>query len=273
MCEFSVSRRRSDSETFVDASAELFADPSLRGSRLPDVIRFLTGATNSSGADAAITEQRAVSDQSIAWKCPELSSRRPRLSSPAMEAFRVVLLVVTPFASMFANPDVAIESTKPSTAVPSTKSLPSDAGLAAVGDVDMWPKVQLAMDVSSTGTPKHSDDLLNVTEENVTALQPVLHLEKATTAPEVDGRHRRAATNLSAMKTSQLDQAQPGVWTSCVVNLIPTGQIAVQNAMSYRSCVSIGKKCAGARRYANIQYFDPPTWVSSSPLDVCYAES
>jgi hypothetical protein len=174
---------------------------------------------------------------------------------------------------MFANTDVAIASIKLCTAVRSTKSLPAHAALAAVGSVYVWPKVPLAIEVPSTGAPERLGDMPNVTEEEVMALQPELHLAKMTTAPEIDGRNNRAATNWSAMKTSQLGHAQPGVWTRCVVNLIPTGQIAVPKATSYQSCVSIGKKCAGARRYANIQYFDLSTWVSSAPLDTCNAES
>jgi hypothetical protein len=162
---------------------------------------------------------------------------------------------------MFANTDVAIASIKLCTAVRSTKSLPAHSALAAVGSVYVWP------------TPERSRDMPSVTEEEVMALQPELHLAKMTTAPEIDGRNNRAATNWSAMKTSQLGHDQPGVWTRCVVNLIPTGQIAVPKATSYQSCVSIGKKCAGARRYANIQYFDLSTWVSSAPLDTCNAES
>jgi hypothetical protein len=204
-----------------------------------------------------------MSDESIACKCTQLSSRRLRPSS-ATEVFRVIVLVVTPFACRFANTDVAIAYTKPFTTIRSMKSVPA---LAAVGGLYVWPKASLAIKVSSTG------DMPNVTEGEVTALQSVLHLEKTATAAEIDGRNSRAATSLSTMKASQVGQAQPGVWTYCVVNLIPTGQIAVQNATSYRSCVSVGKKCAGARRYANIQYFDMPTWVSSAPLDVCYAES
>jgi len=270
MCESSVGPRRLDSETFVNASSELSAGPSLRGARLPGAVWPPTNATDSSEADAAITGQCAISDGSITRECSELSARRPRPSSSATEVLCVVVLVLTPFACMFANTDVAIASIKLSTAV---GSAPSHAALTAAAGVYVRPKLALAIEVSSTSAPERLGDMPNVTEEEVMAPQPELHLAKMTTAPEIDGRNSGAAPNLSAVKTSELGQAQPGVWTYCVVNLIPTGQIAVQKAMSYQSCVSIGKKCAGARHYANIQYFDLLTWVSSAPLDVCYAES
>jgi hypothetical protein len=265
-----VGPRRLDSETFVNASSELSAGPSLRGARLPGAVWPPTNATDSSEADAAISGQCAISDRSIARECPELSARRPRPSSSATEVLRVVVLVLTPFACMFPNTDVAIASIKLSTAVGSARS---HAALTAAAGVYVRPKVPLAIEVSSTGAPERLGDMPNVTEEEAMAPQPELHLAKMTTAPEIDGRNSGAAPKLSAVKTSELGQAQPGVWTYCVVNLIPTGQIAVQKAMSYQSCVSIGKKCAGARHYASIQYFDLLTWVSSAPLDVCYAES
>ena len=116
-----------------------------------------------------------------------------------------------------------------------------------------------------------SGDMPNVTEGKMTDPQPVPDTEKTTTATESDDHNSSVAANLRAEKTYQLAQAQPGVWVHCAVSLIPRGQIAVQKVTSYRSCISVGKKCAGARRYANIQYFDRPTWVSS--VDVCDAES
>jgi len=66
---------------------------------------------------------------------------------------------------------------------------------------------------------------------------------------------------------------QAGVWTYCTVNLIPGGQIAVQKATTYRTCISAGKKCAGNRRYADIQFFDRPTLTSKVPLESCDTES
>jgi hypothetical protein len=272
MFEFSVSPHRSDSETFVDASAELSADPSSMGPRLPDVVRLPTGAADLPWADAAIAGQCVISDESVARMRAGLLSRRSRLAFSAMKIFLIVALVVTPFACMFAYIDIATASIMLSTAVRSTKSVPSQsAAPAAAGDVDGWSKVQLA--TSSTGAAMRLGDMPNVTEEKMTAPQPVPDTEKTTTAPEIDDHNSSVAANLRAVKTSQLAQSQPGVWTHCAVNLIPIGQIAVQKAVSYRSCISVGKKCAGARRYASIQYFDRPTWVSSASLDVCDAES
>ncbi|HMA74368.1 MAG TPA: hypothetical protein VKP67_23195 [Xanthobacteraceae bacterium] len=66
---------------------------------------------------------------------------------------------------------------------------------------------------------------------------------------------------------------QAGVWTYCTVNLIPGGQIAVQKATTYRTCISAGKKCVGNRRYADIQFFDRPTLTSKVPLESCDTES
>lgn len=66
-----------------------------------------------------------------------------------------------------------------------------------------------------------------------------------------------------------LREAQAGVWTYCAVNLIPTGQIAVQKATTYQSCILAAKTCAGPRRYAEIQFFDRPTLTSKVPLELC----
>jgi hypothetical protein len=74
-------------------------------------------------------------------------------------------------------------------------------------------------------------------------------------------------------EASPLREAQAGVWTYCAVNLIPSGQIAVHKAMTYQSCISAGKKCAGPRRYADIQFFDRPTLTSKVPLDLCDKEN
>jgi hypothetical protein len=67
-------------------------------------------------------------------------------------------------------------------------------------------------------------------------------------------------------------EIQTAVWTYCAVDLIPSGQIAVQKAMTYQACISAGKKCAGPRRFANIQFFDRPTLTSKIPLELCYQE-
>jgi len=81
------------------------------------------------------------------------------------------------------------------------------------------------------------------------------------------------ATAKASPLTPATREAQTGVWTYCVVNLIPSGQIAVQKAMAYRACISAGKKCAGPRRYADIQFFDRATLTSKVPLELCYKES
>ena len=74
-------------------------------------------------------------------------------------------------------------------------------------------------------------------------------------------------------EASPLREAQAEVWTYCAVNLIPSGQIAVHKAMTYQSCISAGKKCAGPRRYADIQFFDRPTLASKVPLELCDKEN
>jgi hypothetical protein len=74
-------------------------------------------------------------------------------------------------------------------------------------------------------------------------------------------------------RSLRLSEAQATVWTYCTVNLIPGGQIAVHKAMTYQSCISAGKKCAGPRRYADIQFFDRPTLASKVPIELCDKEN
>jgi hypothetical protein len=137
-------------------------------------------------------------------------------------------------------------------------------------DVVAVPDVQ----VSSVPTAQPSDRESNVVGVKLTALQPASDRGRAPAGNKAGDADSAAASSANlGIGAQSIRQAEATVWTYCTVNLIPGGQIAVQKAMSYQACISAGKKCAGTRRYADIQYYDRPTLASKTPLELCYTES
>jgi len=160
---------------------------------------------------------------------------------------------------------VVIAGEPPSGGVP-----PIAPGAVAVPDVQV-SSVQL----SSVPATQPSNSESHVVETKFTALQPASGRDGAITEPKARdaGNTATSSANLAIGAQSIRQAQQAAVWTYCTVNLIPGGQIAVQKAMSYQACISAGKKCAGTRRYADIQYYDRPTLASKVPLELCYTES
>jgi len=82
---------------------------------------------------------------------------------------------------------------------------------------------------------------------------------------EMPSTDNRATDDRHSSIAPPVHESEAPVWTRCIVNLIPSGQIAVWTATSYQACISAGTKCAGSRRYANIQFFPQPYLSASSP--------
>lgn len=268
-------------ETFADASADPGAEGSIAGDRQPDAAWLPNGA-GTPWVEATIARQCVVSDESVAWMRAQLLLRQPRPSFHGAKVFFILALIAMPFVYILAyksfssRTDITNASMIPFVHARSNSHAQAAQAVlpkSEMGDLGAWPRVQLAV---STGAATHADDMTNAIDEKIAVLQPAPDVEKTTIAPEagaIDRKSNVAADLKSHKDTTQVSQAQAGVWTFCAVNLIPSGQIAVQKATSYRSCISAGKKCAGTRRYADIQYFDRPTWTTSVPLEVCYIES
>jgi len=151
------------------------------------------------------------------------------------------------------------------TPLPQALPVPTEAqGIAA--RMESEPEVQ----TPPMQTTPRSDGLPNTITGQRTALRP----DGMTIGSSTTDHKIAAAPDLSlGSEVPRLREAPAGVWTYCTVDLIPRGQIAVQKAMTYQACISAGKKCAGNRRYADIQFFDRPTMTSKAPLELCYTES
>jgi hypothetical protein len=155
------------------------------------------------------------------------------------------------------------------TPLPQALPVPTEAqGIAA--RIESEPEVQ----APPMQTTTRSDSLPNTITGQLTALRPTSGVDGMTIDSSTTDHKIGAAPDLGlGSEAPRLREAPAGVWTYCTVDLIPRGQIAVQKAMTYPACISAGKKCAGNRRYADIQFFDRPTMTSKAPLELCYTES
>jgi len=116
------------------------------------------------------------------------------------------------------------------------------------------PEVQTLLMPSAT----RPEPVPNDGKAEITIPQPAPQSEMPSTDNRAtDDRHSSIAP--------PVHESEAPVWTRCIVNLIPSGQIAVWTATSYQACISAGTKCAGSRRYANIQFFPQPYLSASSP--------
>lgn len=143
---------------------------------------------------------------------------------------------------------------------------PTEAQGIAAGEVS---EPQIRTPARLTTTP--SDGMSTTITAKMAASSA--SVEGMTTESSTVDRKIAAAPNLGlGSEVPPLREAQAGVRTYCTVDLIPGGQIAVQKATTYRTCISAGKKCAGNRRYADIQFFGRPTLTSKVPLELCDTE-
>jgi hypothetical protein len=126
----------------------------------------------------------------------------------------------------------------------------------------------------SIRTPTQPDGISAMVTAKATPSQSAADVERMMTNSGTVDQRAAVAPDLSLRsETPRRRENQVGAWTYCTVNLIPGGQIAVQKATTYQACISAGKKCAGNRRYADIQFFDRPTLTSKFPLEMCNTES
>jgi hypothetical protein len=158
-------------------------------------------------------------------------------------------------------------TTQPAAAAPERQALPPGAEAGdTVARIGPEPEVQ----TPSVQISPHADTMPNAVTAKVTPSSPTAEEMISDGATDL-----KSAAMPNANLGSRLPRSEVGaaVWTYCTVNLIPGGQIAVQKAMSYPSCISAAKKCAGPRRYADIQFFDRPTLTSKVPLELCDKEN
>jgi hypothetical protein len=131
----------------------------------------------------------------------------------------------------------------------------------------MEPEVQ----APSMQLATRSDSAPNDGEAEITALEPAPHLESPSTGNRTTDDRSSTLPNIQPGEVPRVREAQTGVRTRCIVNLIPSGQIAVENGTSYQTCLSAGTKCAGSRPYANIQFFVEPGSTSTNSPELCNA--
>jgi len=152
--------------------------------------------------------------------------------------------------------------------LPQALPLPSEVqGIDAGAESE--PKAQ----TPAIPTTTRSDSMPDTTTGQRAALQPASGPDGTTTDSRTIEGKVAAKPDVGSSSEASRREAQAGVWTYCAVDLVPLGQIAVQKAISYRTCISLGKKCAGNRRYADIQFFERPTMTSKVPLELCDTES
>jgi len=199
------------------------------------------------------------------------STRRARQFSSAIRALLVICVMGAPlaFIFVFASGQHQIDLASRWTAISiSTAKIPpaESEGFAVRTGSDSEVQTQ-SMEMAA-----HSDTVPNADKTRALPSPPAIELtaiENSLASPE-----EIVMPDVSfAGKLQPLREAQTGVWTYCVVDLIPSGQIAVQKAMTYQACISAGKKCAGPRRYVDIQFFVQPTLTSKVPLELCFKET
>jgi hypothetical protein len=196
------------------------------------------------------------------------SIRRSRQISPGIKQFLVICLIGSPlaFIFMFASAQRQIDFGSIGRALPVDVQafLPTAQREAPPSRIEPGP---IPTPTAETGEiqvlpfqagPLHNDGSVRSEAAATTG---------STTLPSNDV----VMPDLSS--GGKLREIQTGVWTYCAVDLIPSGQIAVQKAMTYQACISVGKKCAGPRRFADILFFDRPTLTSKVPLELCYKDS
>jgi hypothetical protein len=177
----------------------------------------------------------------------ESSPREVQKRSPSPE---------TDHAAMSATSSVAVQPIMPAP-LPQVGS-PSTETQNIAAKAEAKPRAQAP---SGQSTPR-SDGVTNDSKTEITTLPPASHLEMPSSRNRpTDDRPIGAAPHIG--------EAHPGVLTRCVVNLIPSGQIAVQQATSYQACIAVGTKCAGARRYINIEFFVQPSLTSMNSPELC----
>jgi hypothetical protein len=184
----------------------------------------------------------------------------------------------------FARPPEARESSTSGADVATTQIAPPNNTLATAGapQAHALPAPTEAESIAARTGPEPEGKTALVEPTTHSEMTPNAARTSETATPEVPATTQVASDNGPiGLKTTampdvslggeplQVGKARAGVWTSCVVNLIPSGQIAIQKAMTYQACISAGKKCAGPRRYAEIQFFDRPTLTSKVPLELC----
>src|SRR5262249_37599208 len=136
-----------------------------------------------------------------------------------------------------------------------TASVAPDVAVKLEAEPNVPPSVLPSMQ----STPRPAE-MPNDSKAEITVPQPAPHSER----PSTDNR----ATDDRTVNAAP-PEAETGVWTRCVVNLIPSGQIAVWTATSYQTCISVGTKCAGGRRFANIQFFPQANLTSTNSAELC----
>ena len=215
--------------------------------------------------------------------------RQSHFSLSGVKIFLIIMAIASPLAVIFfvfANSSFkenitalwrpihdkqTVAPTPLANAVPSTiepqnsaasikaQALPGQSGPQGVRETQ--PQIR-------TQASTRSDRMADMSEDKVTASRPASGIEgtdyRVAAAPNVN-----LGGEAAHVEAARLSEVQAGVWTRCTVYLIPSGQIAVQKATTYQTCISAGKKCAGTRHYAEIQFFDRPTLTTKVPLELC----
>ena len=182
---------------------------------------------------------------------PVMPAPQPQAGSPSTDARSV------------ATKSETAESETVKTEIAKTETAESETGKTETGKTETakteaGPEVQTLLMPSAT----RPEPVPNDGKAEITIPQPAPQSEMPST-------DNRATDDRQSSVAPTVHEAEAPVWTRCIVNLIPSGQIAVWTATSYQACITAGTKCAGSRRYANIQFFPQPYLTSASAAEQC----